>query len=64
MDKHNITVEKSKMMPYDRRIEKLCRLNNAYIYYKTNRTDILLDKEGKQVNTEPFHIKMLRDEEE
>ena len=42
----------------------MCSDKNSYVNYKQHRTDILNDKEGKNIDKEPFHKKMLREEEE
>jgi len=55
---HNIKVEKSAIMPFNERIERMCRLQNAFLTYKLKRQVILADKDNG--NDEPFHLRMLK----
>ena len=50
-------------MPFNERIEILCGGDNAFINYKKNRVTILEDKKAYEEEKEPFHLKMLREEE-
>lgn len=49
-----------RVLPFNERIERMCRMKNAYLDYKKKRVDILLDKEGRSQKEEPFHHKYLR----
>ena len=39
-------------------------MDNAFLYFKNNRLEILEDKKAYEVPKEPFHMKMLREERE
>ena len=52
------------MLPFSDRISKVCGITNAFLYYKNNRVEILEDKKAYEQPKEPFHKKMLREEEE
>ena len=40
----------------------MCRQDNAILFYRENRVDILEDKKAYALKKEPFHEKMLREE--
>ncbi len=42
----------------------MCRQDNAILFYRENRVEILEDKKAYAEEKEPFHIKMLREEKE
>jgi hypothetical protein len=42
----------------------MCGVDNAFLYFKNNRLEILEDKKAYEVPKEPFHMKMLREERE
>ena len=58
MKDHNIE-NSNEILPYCERIGKRCSNKNAFIDYKLNRTEILIDKEGRP-KKEPFHLKLLQ----
>lgn len=64
MSKHDIKLHNAAVLPFADRISKVCGINNAYLYYKNNRVEILEDKKAYEKPKEPFHKKMLREEEE
>lgn len=41
----------------------LCQSEKAYLNYKRNRAEILADKKAYEIN-EPYHLRMLRENEE
>jgi hypothetical protein len=64
MKEHDIHLEKAAVLPFHDRIGKMCRMDNAFLYFKNNRLEILEDKKAYEVPQEPFHLKMLRLERE
>ena len=40
---------KQNVMPFSERIERMCRMPNAYIGYKKNQVEILADKKAYEV---------------
>ena len=49
--------------PFSQRVEMMCRQPKAFIDYKRNRPEILSDKKAYE-KYDPYHLRMLREEEE
>ena len=64
MGEHGIRLGEAAVLPFSDRISKVCGTKDAYLYYKNNRVEILEDKKAYEKPKEPFHVKMLREEEE
>jgi hypothetical protein len=64
MAEHGIKVHNASVLPFSDRLQEMCLIENAYLYYKNNRVEILADKKAYEIPEEPFHKKMLREEEE
>jgi|TARA_B110000285_G_C14541490_1_gene345190 hypothetical protein len=46
MKEHDIHLEKAAVLPFKDRIEKSCRMDNAFLNFKNNRREILEDKKA------------------
>lgn len=46
MKQHNIEVKNAAVLPFSDRIGKICGIDNAFLYYKNHRVEILEDKKA------------------